>query len=207
MAAIIIRAITALIQAQNRFEVRTGVENCGELPYTDNVRVLVRHGPLRRDPGNGSEWALGYSTGVQAIFDETTIVQCSSQLLPAWKALYRSGYSWEQNWFEVFTCTSQIRYSFYTASYNITIRETNATSLREFGLPSIWFTDSADSLQEPPISVNASLMRSVAPWLTPPWQLVAGANVQAKVGFARRRFIMSSVLRDIVVNLEPVNIA
>ncbi|KAF8604652.1 hypothetical protein BDV93DRAFT_522354 [Ceratobasidium sp. AG-I] len=200
MIAIVIRAITALAQAQNKFETRTGTEECGSLPYMGNIRVLVRHQGLAyysMNPKTGE----GYSVSVQATARGTSAVQCEPQ---SQFARERFG---QANWFEVFDCVSHNSSLSYTwlleATYNLTIRSTNGTSLSAMRLPAFWLSDFTDTLQEPANSANTSMMKSVAPWLIAPLQLIAGTHLVTNVGLARRKFITSSLLRDIVVNLEP----
>jgi hypothetical protein len=127
------------------------------------------------------------------------------------------------NWFQVFNCTSKnglcrristiphryiskpfIDTYFGDATYNITIHSTNGTSLNAVRLPDVWLSNFADTLQDPPASQDSANMSNFAPWLVPPWRLIVGSHVEASVGLAERRFITSSMLRDIVVNLKPV---
>ncbi|KAG9124172.1 hypothetical protein FRC07_012583, partial [Ceratobasidium sp. 392] len=98
--------------------------------------------------------------------------------------------------------------------YAITIRSTNGTSLDAIRLPDIWFSNFADSYQDsiqqnfPDFAETSRVdrggfMGSIVPWLIPPWQMIGGKDLKGSVGLVERRFITSSVLRDIFISLKP----
>ncbi|KAG8711669.1 hypothetical protein FRC09_020481 [Ceratobasidium sp. 395] len=96
------------------------------------------------------------------------------------------------------------QYIFFSeATYTITIRSTNGTSLDAVQLPSIWFANFADTYRDTSVSNRQDFMSSVAPWLIPPWEMIGGMHVQGTVSIVERRFITFSVFRDIVPSLKP----
>ncbi|KAG8746549.1 hypothetical protein FRC10_004683, partial [Ceratobasidium sp. 414] len=109
------------------------------------------------------------------------------------------------NWFQVFNCGSQINTSvpLDSVTYNITIRSTNSTSLDAIRLPDIWFANFGDTLWDKAALGQPGFMGNFAPWLVPPWQMVGGQHVEGSLGLVERKFITSSVFRDIVANLKP----
>ncbi|QRV89632.1 hypothetical protein RhiJN_17650 [Ceratobasidium sp. AG-Ba] len=99
------------------------------------------------------------------------------------------------------------RISYNLAAYNITIVSANGTSIQNAQLPDIWLSNAADTFRRrPPANAksDAKFMNKFPPWLVTPWKLSPGSAVQASIGLITRRFIVSSVLRDTVVNLNPL---
>ncbi|KAG9120961.1 hypothetical protein FRC07_003287 [Ceratobasidium sp. 392] len=92
---------------------------------------------------------------------------------------------------------------FSDATYTVTIRSTNTTSLDAVRLPDIWFTNAADTFHDTTSYKPEDFMSSFAPWLVPPWQMIGGKHIEGNIGLLERRFITSSVFRDIVANLRP----
>ncbi|KAG8709842.1 hypothetical protein FRC09_000446 [Ceratobasidium sp. 395] len=213
---IIIRAVTALAQAQDEFETRSRARSC-YVPLINDLRVLVRHqgaNAVDLNPQTGQ----GYDVGVQVATQRTgQYHQCTYELQ---NATPKGG-----NWFQVFNCGSQNNSytDFGEVTYAITIRSTNGTTLDAVRLPSIWLADITDTFQDDQRNTVSSweredwgvefqdtpgvgqpgFMSSVVPWLVPPWQMIGGKHLEGNVDLVKRRFITSSVFRDIVANLKP----
>ncbi|KAG9086417.1 hypothetical protein FRC07_013093, partial [Ceratobasidium sp. 392] len=92
------------------------------------------------------------------------------------------------------------------SNFTITIRSTNDTSLDAMRLPDIWFADFANTFRDTYKLDQQGFMSSVVPWLVPPWQMVGGKNIEGTIDRVERRFITSSVFRDIVASLRPVHV-
>ncbi|KAG9107113.1 hypothetical protein FRC07_008688, partial [Ceratobasidium sp. 392] len=198
--ALIVRAIMALAQAQNQIETRSGAGDCGSIPNMVDLRILVRHqdnfaSPAFRNPQTGQ----GYDVTVQVSSQRVGQYQCTSESQDATAALDLG------NWFQVFNCaTENNAYTqFSNSNFTITTRSTNGTSLDAMQLPDIWFANFADTFRDASGLDQQGFMSSVVPWLVPPWQMVGGKNIEGTVGLAKRRFITSSVFRDIVASLKP----
>ncbi|KAG8709841.1 hypothetical protein FRC09_000445 [Ceratobasidium sp. 395] len=201
--AIIVRAVTALTRAQNQIETRSGVGRCS-VPSTGKVGVLVRHwnsDPSKTNPKTGQ----GYSVDVRLAIKSTDQYQCTSEprQTPPKPSGGDSGIR-GVIWFETFNCTSEdnSRFWFDNATYTITIRS-NGAPLDTIRLPDIWLTSFTDTFQNTP-GLQQGFMSSFAPWLVPPWHMVGGKHVEGSIGLIERRFITSSVFRDIVASLEPI---
>ncbi|KAG8693222.1 hypothetical protein FRC08_009253 [Ceratobasidium sp. 394] len=195
MIAIIVRAIMALAQAQNQIEPRGGAGSCNGLPFIRNVRILVRHqGADVR--GINPQTGQGYDVAVQIIATRTGQYQCTSEPQSATRTT---------NWFQVFNCGSQNNtYSYFSqATYSITIRSTNGTALNAIRLPDIWLANFGDTFRDTYALDQPGFMSNLAPWLVPPWQMIGGKHIEGSIGLVERRFITSSVFRDIVANLKP----
>ncbi|KAG8692256.1 hypothetical protein FRC09_011357 [Ceratobasidium sp. 395] len=213
--AIIVRAVMALAQAQNQIETRSGARSCYGLPTIGNLRVLVRHQDTRV-VGLNPQTGQGYDVGVQVATQRTGQYQCTPE---PQHAMPKTG-----NWFQVFNCGSQnntckknrlsylpdeldieplVDTYFSDATYAITIRSTNGTSLDVVRLPSIWFANFADTYRDTSPPDEQDFMSSVVPWLAPPWKMIGGTHIEGSLGLVERRFITSSVFRDIVASLKP----
>ncbi|KAG8689139.1 hypothetical protein FRC09_012568 [Ceratobasidium sp. 395] len=197
MAMIIIRAVLAFTQAQNQIETRSGAGSCHWLPAVKNLRVLVRHQDTNR-LGVNSKIGKGYEVAVRVATLRDGQYQCSSESQHASTNA--------NNWFQVFSCRSPNNNDdnyFREATYTITMRSTNGTTLDAVRFPDIWFADVTDTFQDASGLGQQGFMSSVAPWLIPPWQMIGGKHIEANVGLVERRFITSSVFRDIVASLKP----
>ncbi|KAG8763219.1 hypothetical protein FRC12_008651, partial [Ceratobasidium sp. 428] len=194
---IIIRAAMVLAQAQNQIETRSGMETCyGGGPAVRDLRLLVRHQTTDMS-GVNPKIGRGYDVGVQITTSwNGQRHQCTSE--PQHAAIWG-------NWFQVFNCGSQnnSHVFFSEVTYNITIRSTNGTSLHVVRLPDVWFANFADTFRDTSALDQKDFMSSVAPWLVPPWQMIGRKHVEGNIGLIERRFITSSVFRDIVASLKP----
>ncbi|KAG8690249.1 hypothetical protein FRC09_012066 [Ceratobasidium sp. 395] len=205
IVAIIVRAVMALAQAQNQIETRSGIERCFNLRFVGNIQVSVRHYGASGEYGS-PRTGQGYDVGVNVSAPsepgsgQFVTDQCTSE---SRTAVHGSS---SGNWFQVFHCRyTRNSYSFFTdATYSITIRSTNGTSLDAVRLPDIWFANSMDTFKDTSGLDQEDFMSSVVPWLVPPWRMVGAEHVDGSIDLVERRFITSSVFRDIIANLRPI---
>ncbi|KAG8698189.1 hypothetical protein FRC08_006086 [Ceratobasidium sp. 394] len=196
IVAIVVRMVMALAQAQNQIETRSGAGSCYGFPQVGDVRVLVRH-QATGVGGISPQTGQGYDVAVQVKATGGRQYQCTPEL--------QSANNRRENWFQVFDCWPQngTSVSLGQVSYNITIRSTNGTSLDVVLLPDIWFANFGDTLQDTSQPDQPGFMGNLAPWLVPPWQMIGGKHIAGSIDLVERKFITSSVFRDIVANLKP----
>ncbi|KAG8711667.1 hypothetical protein FRC09_020479 [Ceratobasidium sp. 395] len=180
VVAIIVRAGMALARAQNQIETHSGIGGC-DLPDVADIRVLVRHQYIEEVEGSNPETGQGYDVGVQVSDQRGDQYQCTSEpqyAMPGIVSLPEVG-----NWFQVFNCESKNdSYIFFSeATYTITIRSTNDTSLDAAQLPSIWFANFADTYRDTSTLDQQGYMSSVVPWLVPPWKMTGGRHVNGTI--------------------------
>lgn len=80
------------------------------------------------------------------------------------------------------------------------MKSLNESSLSLADMPRLWLANQDDYL----ISNNTTSVK--APLYLTGWSLRPGFHVEAEVGLIIRRFIKSSMLRDLVFNLDPVSL-
>ncbi|KAG8739985.1 hypothetical protein FRC10_004864 [Ceratobasidium sp. 414] len=176
----------ALAQAQNQIETRSGAGTCYGLPSVKDLRVLVVrfHAHLKFSWNNRQDLIQRHrGADVRGINPQTG-----------------RGYDVAAQ----ITATGMGQYvPLGSVTYNITIRSTNGTTLDAIQLPDIWFANFGDTLWDKAALGQPGFMGNFAPWLVPPWQMVGGQHVEGSLGLVERKFITSSVFRDIVANLKP----
>lgn len=85
------------------------------------------------------------------------------------------------------------------------MRSLNGSSLTLVDMPRIWLSNQADYLHLTDKGAPGdNNLKTRSPLYLPGWSLRPGFHVEAEVGLIIRRFIKSSMLRDLVFNIDPV---
>jgi hypothetical protein len=69
-------------------------------------------------------------------------------------------------------------------------------------MPFVWLVNSNELPSNfSDISENSFEVRDY----TPPWELLRGSHIEAEAKLITRRFISSSIMKDVILNSEPVS--
>ncbi|KEP45372.1 putative transmembrane protein [Rhizoctonia solani 123E] len=226
MAALIFRTVAALIYAQNEIEMRVTSEDC-----TKRASEIHSIGILMERLTNDSTWndlplaqggaditvSTSWGNQVGSNYKSYGEANCAVQWSTDVTSYIGSIFEYHTRTLELYTCnqtwTNKLGdYNRFSRGggtkpwrqmfvYNITIRPRSSTSnerILESQMPYIWLLNSNE------LASNLSLahvdeVRSYQP----PWELLRGSHVEAEAKLITRRFIKSSIMRDILLYAEP----
>ncbi|KAJ1305193.1 hypothetical protein OPQ81_000223 [Rhizoctonia solani] len=221
---LLFRTVTALLQAQNEIGTRMTSANCdGRAASVYNLGILMER--LTFD----SRWNTSSSRGTSPIEDIDITVSASwrgarrgqkpfgtRNCTILWSKESAGIYIGYQNrTVELFGCptywTDKVRN--YPQSlrqsensdifvYDIQVHPRNPKArVLEGQMPYIWFLNAKEipyNLSH--FDVNDFEVRDY----TPPWELLPGSHIEAEAKLITRRFISSSIMKDVVLNSEPL---
>ncbi|CAE7146262.1 unnamed protein product, partial [Rhizoctonia solani] len=179
VGVIVFRTTTALLQAQNKVDTRMKTRDCSDTEYRSmphNIQVLTEY---------DSEVA---NTAVYSQYILNGFLEPCKSVLPQ-----IPGNTWIQ---QIFSCdipASQV------PVFRIEIRSPAGSALSEASMPHIWLPNKNEEENSAPFEqYNKRAVRAYSPV----WRLRPGFHVEAEARLITRRFISSSVLRDIVLNSD-----
>ncbi|CUA69716.1 hypothetical protein RSOLAG22IIIB_08638 [Rhizoctonia solani] len=209
LGLILYRTISGLMAADNKFETRTYSKSCsvaengpqeiGDIQVLMLNRATWYYGPRPLTPVGRQNVIISVSMG-----DELTPLEACAHT-----RLTKEYYPPEDSGttipavFDAFSCKTRyygdIARSYTTPLYYITIQSLNGQdALSDFDLSDVWFSN----LQE---FRNSDMnLTSATPIYMPNWELVPGLHIAAELGLITRKFIKSSMFRDLIFNLEPI---
>lgn len=98
-------------------------------------------------------------------------------------------------------------------TYHITMKSLNGSSLTPDDMPRIWLSNRNEYIHsagkrklEASGDTDTEILGARTPLYLPGWSLRPGFHIEADIGLIIRRFIKSSVMRDLLFNLDPVSI-
>ncbi|CAE6464759.1 unnamed protein product [Rhizoctonia solani] len=200
------RAATALQQAQNHVGTRIASADCdGRVSPIHTIGILMEHRYSKNININvatfsGSPWD-------QPLLDLTDFLDTGNCVRTF---LVPPRHDLSNQSLELWTCHNQPQIMSQSDSYNskpgalvdgIHITVTNlirGSALGPNQVPLIWLLN----LEEYSVGRNLTSVNDVRAYL-PPWRPRRGLHVEAEAKLITRRFIKSSIMRDIILNAEP----
>ncbi|KAF8671786.1 hypothetical protein RHS04_08096 [Rhizoctonia solani] len=187
LGALMFRVVTALQKAQNELGTRIVSDNCDKSIPSDRIDVIsdVVNFPLRRPQ-------------VQITVNGTR-AQGSGVCTP------------QGNLSILFTCEPNgqrlpgpTENNYYRPTFYFEVLSTGG-ALNEADMPSFWLINRGERFSSAEASVIANDPSvGLAAWLyTPSWQLRPGFHIEAEAQSVTRRFLTSSIIRDILLSSEP----
>ncbi|KAB5593580.1 hypothetical protein CTheo_2969 [Ceratobasidium theobromae] len=95
-------------------------------------------------------------------------------------------------------------------TYHITMKSLNGSSLTPDDMPRIWLSNRNEYIHsagkrklEASGDTDTEILGARTPLYLPGWSLRPGFHIEADIGLIIRRFIKSSVMRDLLFNLDP----
>ncbi|CAE6507176.1 unnamed protein product [Rhizoctonia solani] len=200
------RAATALQQAQNRVGTRTtSADYVGRTSPIHTIGILMEH---RYDPYVGIDvTTFGDRTWDQPIYDVTNSTDTQNCARAFLVPPQRSP---PNQTLELWTCSNLSEVISKSSNYNsqsdafvdgIHIVDKHPilrSELKPNHLPLVWLLN----LAEHPTSLNFSAVDDVRTYL-PPWKFRRGLHVEAEAKLITRRFIISSIMKDMFLSAEP----
>ncbi|CAE6454556.1 unnamed protein product [Rhizoctonia solani] len=193
MGILCFRTITALLQAQNEIGSRMTSAACdGRASPSHNISILMER------PISDSRWNASSLEGIDI------------NVTASWRHS-RRGYGT----FELFGCPSHWTGGFKNYHqllerspnsdiivYHIEVRpRVPGGQILYDQMPFVWLVNSME------IPSNFTDMYETTFQVrdfTPPWELLRGSHIEAEAKLITRRFISSSIMKDVVLNSEPV---
>ncbi|CUA68284.1 hypothetical protein RSOLAG22IIIB_07812 [Rhizoctonia solani] len=175
---ILFRAITSLSQAQNKIETRMKSKDCNEhgQPIDHEIQVLTEY-----------DREIANVTVLSEYVSNAFLEPCAPMLRQ----------SNESNWVrQILWCSiprSQV------PVFHIEVRSLTSSALTEAGMPRIWLSNK----KEEDTASFEQYDRSTVRVYSPIWKLRPGFHLEAEARLITRRFISSSVFRDIVLYSDP----
>ncbi|CAE6468180.1 unnamed protein product [Rhizoctonia solani] len=186
MGALIFRAITALVQAQDKISTRFSSRECGMFPDASKIQIFVQFGSTA---SKGSDQNIGVEVLVES---NKTIVACKQEITFTKYPQY-SPFS-----LRLYTCTPRSAESWPPEPriYHITTHSTDGSDLSLDYMPLVWLVEKGGNL-------NGTAAGGAGPYYTVPWKLNPGYHTEAEARLISRGFITSSMWRDLVLNSSP----
>ncbi|CAE6465309.1 unnamed protein product [Rhizoctonia solani] len=210
------RTITALQKAQNQMGTKLTSGSCdwGVISEDHNLALLLampNWTAMNRDPLRVTvakeEVQLRPEQGREKVHCEQVYLQnCASNDIKYVHPYHR-----------VFSCQSSVSLKDYRnlvdpVTYHIEVRSDANVSIVNKDMPEFWLSNALERLSPPKGSSEIAederrchnpFYGHVAWSYMPSWRLNPGYHVEAEAQLTTRRFITSSVIRDIILNSEP----
>ncbi|CUA74861.1 NAD(P)H-quinone oxidoreductase subunit 5, chloroplastic [Rhizoctonia solani] len=210
--ALIFRAVTALLTAQNEVGTRPKTEACtNRASKLHSIGILMERPTEYYVPGVGPQvidanitvsasWSNKVGRNYQSYGEVTCTVQWSrrnkyhpydalelyicnntwTDKLGNYNRFNRDRYLGEEIWDQMFL-------------YHISVQRA-----LDGQMPYIWLLNT----NELPSNLSQAHVDEVRSYL-PPWELLHGAHIEAEAKLITRRFIKSSIMRDVLLHAEP----
>ncbi|KAH7338282.1 hypothetical protein B0J17DRAFT_661795 [Rhizoctonia solani] len=206
---LLFRTITALLQVENEFNTRMVSAPCDNRASERHDIGLLMEGPTY--PGTNRSVAE-ISTSITASYVNTTTYQSSTECNVTWSQTFNSSSltrAVENRTLDMYSCSQPvfvgtIRDQLFTEStemlvYHIRVRSAvlgSGSQILDSDIPRVWLLNLNEHSSGTSSEVRAYLS---------PFKLDRGSHTEAQARLATRRFITSSIMKDVILNYEPVS--